>query len=101
MMTLLIDTTSNQEVKIGLRIDGKDYWIRKKIDKNKAQVALPMIDKLLKQKKLKLENLNRIEINVNEGSFTGIRVGLSIAQALSFALKIPVLPAQTGKKVIY
>lgn len=80
---------------MGLRVNGKDYWIRKKIDKNRAQVALPLIDKLLRKKGISLRDLDNIEVNVKEGSFTGVRVGLSVAQALGFTLKIPV------KKVLY
>ncbi|EKD65038.1 MAG: hypothetical protein ACD_50C00208G0010, partial [uncultured bacterium] len=31
-----------------------------------------------------------IEVNTHPGSFTGIRVGMAIANALGFALKIPI-----------
>ncbi len=95
MNTLLIDTTSNEEIEVGLRINNKKYAIKQKIDKRRAQVVLPLIDKILRKNNVRLSDLNEIEVNTKEGSFTGIRVGLSIAQALSFTLKIPL------KKVIY
>lgn len=95
MNTLIIDTSSNKEIKIGLKIEGKNYFLKQKINHKKAQVALPMIDKLLKQHRLKLKELSSIEVNTNPGSFTGIRVGMSIANALSFALKIPAKPRLT------
>lgn len=95
MNTLLINTANNQEVKIGLRINNKDHWIRKKIDTNKAQVVLPLIDKVLEEKGIHLSDLDNIEVNVNMGSFTGVRVGLSIANALGYVCKLPV------KKVLY
>lgn len=87
---LLIDTSSNKEVRVGLRIDTKEYVIRKKIGHQKAQVVLPLIDKLLSKKRLKITDINSIEVNSSHGSFTGVRVGVSIANALSFSLKIPV-----------
>ena len=54
-----------------------------------------MVEKVLKGKGLTLKDIDSIEVNTGPGSFTGIRVGMSIANALSFSLKIPV----NGKKV--
>ncbi|GEM_PF-144025 len=88
--TLLIDTASNREIVVGISIDGKKYLSKKKIGRQKAQVVLPMIDNLLLKHKLKLSDLTDIEVDQGPGSFTGLRVGISIANALSFALKIPV-----------
>lgn len=87
---LLIDTSSNKEIKVGMRIEGKCRYLKRKISKQKAQIALPMIDKLLKQYGFGLKDLELIEVNSRPGSFTGIRVGMAIANALAFALKIPV-----------
>ena len=87
---LLIDISNNREIKVGLRIDTKEYIIKEKIGRQKAQVVLPLIDKLLRKKGLEITDINGIEIYSINGSFTGIRVGMSIANALSFALKIPV-----------
>lgn len=87
---LLIDTSSNKEVKIGIRMDGEYRLFKRKITHQKAQVVLPMIDRLLRQYKVSLKDLRSIEVNTGSGSFTGIRVGMAIANAISFALKIPV-----------
>ena len=87
---LFIDTSSNKEITVKLRTKGIEYTIKRKIGKNKAQVVLPMIDKLLKHHDKTLKDVKSIEVNMSHGSFTGIRVGMAIANALSFALKIPV-----------
>lgn len=86
---LLIDTSSNKEIKVGIRIDKKEYEMRKKIGYQKAQVVLPMIDKFLRQYAIGIRDLSSIEVNTGHGSFTGIRVGMAIANALAFVLKIP------------
>ena len=88
--SLLIDTSSNKEITVKLKIKDQEYMIKRKIGKNKAQVALPTIDKLLNQQGLTLKDLTLIRINTSSGSFTGIRVGMAIANALSFALEVPV-----------
>lgn len=93
MKTLIIDTSSNKEILVGLKIDNKEFYLKKKINFRKAQAVLPMIDSLLKKHKVELKNINKIKVNTDpHGSFTGIRVGLSIANALSFVLRTPVLP---------
>ena len=95
MNTLILDTSDNKKIKVGLIINGHKYIQTKKITLNKTQIVLPMIDKILKKHSLKPEDLSKIRINAGPGSFTGLRVGLAIANALSFTLKVPV----NGKKI--
>lgn len=90
MKILIINTSDNKEVFIGIKIDGKEVAQRQKLDITKPQPALPMIDNILKENKIMLKDLDEIEVNTGPGSFTGIRVGLTIANTLSFVLKIPV-----------
>src|SRR5438128_1093962 len=92
---LFIDTTNNKEVTVGLTIEGKKITEKKPLDTRKAQVVLPILEKMLKEQQLRLENITAIEVNPGPGSFTGVRVGLSIANTLGFLLQIPV----NGKKV--
>ena len=95
MSTLILDTSDNKKIMVGLKINNKKYIQTKKITSNKTQIILPMIDKILKKYALKPKDLSEIKINAGPGSFTGLRVGLAIANALSFTLKIPV----NGKKI--
>lgn len=60
-----------------------------------SQVLLPLIEKLLKSQKLEYKDLKGIEVETGPGSFTGIRVGVSVANALGYSLGIPV----NGKKM--
>jgi tRNA threonylcarbamoyladenosine biosynthesis protein TsaB len=90
MIVLYIDTTNNKEVVVGLRIDGKDILTQQPLDTRKAQVVLPMLESLLHEQHLQLKDLTAIEVNPGPGSFTGIRVGIAIANTLGYLLKIPV-----------
>ena len=94
-MILRIDTTKQLEVHIELK-DPKSGKVQKLIQKQKlgSQVLLPMIVRILKKNDLSFKDLTAIEVNCGPGSFTGTRVGVSVANALGFALGVPV----NGKK---
>ncbi|HWY79119.1 MAG TPA: tRNA (adenosine(37)-N6)-threonylcarbamoyltransferase complex dimerization subunit type 1 TsaB [Candidatus Sulfotelmatobacter sp.] len=96
---LIIDTTNNKEMTVGLRIDNKEIIKKQSLDTRKAQVVLPMLEGLLKTHKLNLKEITAIEVNPGPGSFTGIRVGLSIANTLGFLLHIPVNENKVGESV--
>lgn len=99
MSILIIDTSSNKEIRVGLRVDEKANIITKKIGKEKAQVVLPMIEEIIKKHNAELKSLTSIEVNIGPGSFTGLRVGVSVANALGFALKIPINNKKVGEFV--
>lgn len=56
-----------------------------------------MLDKFLKHQKVTPKDLSKIIVCSGPGSFTGIRVGVSLAQALGFALYIPVIAIPKSK----
>lgn len=85
-----IDTANNLEVTVGLEIDGEKDLVKQKIDKREAQVVMPIIEKLLEKHTLDLTDVTEIMVDEGPGSFTGLRVGVSIANALAHTLKIPV-----------
>ena len=85
-MKLYIDTSSSD--KIIIKLDGKKYETEAK--KEKSQKLLPFIVETLKRKNKKIEDLSEIEVNTGPGSFTGLRVGVSVANAIGWAEGIPV-----------
>lgn len=90
-MKLYIDTSSNQKTIIRLG----DSELTQDSSVWRSQVVLPMIEGLLKNQNKKLSDITEIEVFPGPGSFTGLRVGTSIVNALGYALKIPV----NGKRV--
>ncbi len=55
------------------------------------------LEKFLKHQKVKMSDLTKVVVCSGPGSFTGIRVGVSLAQALAFALHIPVIAIPKSK----
>lgn len=94
-MILKIDTTKREKVTVQLfdqKLGLKDKLVQ--TQKLGSQVLLPMIIKILKKNKKSFKDLTAIEVNPGPGSFTGTRIGVSVANVLGFALNISV----NGKK---
>ena len=85
-MKLYIDTSDGQKIMVG--IDDKRF--KTDARQEKAQKLLPFINEVLKKEGKKIKEIKEIEVNTGPGSFTGLRVGVSVANALGWALGIPV-----------
>lgn len=94
-MILVIDTT-NKECLIEL-IGRKRARLKWHWQKDTGQEVLKKIDQLLKQNRKKLKELEAILVNQGPGSFTGTRVGITIANTLGWVLDIPVVGYREGK----
>lgn len=83
-MKLYIDTSNNQEIVIRL-----DEWeFKTDARREKAQMLLSFIDEKLKELGKTIDDVNQIEIVTGPGSFTGLRVGMSVANAIGFTKNI-------------
>lgn len=96
---LFIDTSDNKKIKVGLTINGQKDLIEEAVDHRRAQIVLPLIEKFLVKYSLTLNDLTAIEVNSGPGSFTGLRVGVTIANTLGWLLKIPVNQGKIGEMV--
>ncbi len=84
---LIIDTSS-EHCLMGIAQDGKILSSLITLHANQlSQTLIPSLQKLLQESGLKLSQLNEIAVGIGPGSYTGTRVGVSIAKSLSFALK--------------
>ncbi len=92
MRCLLVDT-STKCVNIAVSVDDKlVYSLHKVIDKNLSECCLSLIDEALKSSNLTLQEIDKIFACVGPGSFTGIRIGLTILKVIAWSLKIDVVP---------
>ncbi len=56
-----------------------------------ARLLMPMIDHLLKAWDLSVQDLGAVAVSKGPGSYTGLRVGVSTAKGLCFAMDKPLL----------
>ena len=60
-------------------------------DGNSSALA-PMIDSMLKQHDINPSKFDFVAVTIGPGTFTGLRVGISIAQGLSYSISKPIVP---------
>lgn len=100
-MKLYINTKDQKIITVALKKDGRDIDIM--TDKNKygSQALLPLILKILKKNKLKFKDLKGIGVETGPGSFTGLKVGVAVANALGYSLGILVNKKNLESNLIY
>lgn len=90
MITLFIDT-SNQDVSIALLKDGKIInKITKSIPNEHSKYAVSYIDEVLKKSEITPKEVQNIMVVNGPGSFTGVRIGLTIAKVYALLNDIKV-----------
>ena len=90
MFLLGIDTSGKKGIAC---LGGKESIMIKRMlsPRSSSQQLLPSLDILLKEREKNIRDLEGIVIILGPGSFTGLRIGLSLAKSLAFTLKIPLI----------
>lgn len=87
---LAIDTSL---AKCTVAISAGDFIFQRssELDRQSAQRVLPMLSELLCSAELKLSQIDLIAVMAGPGSFTGLRIGIGVAQGLSMANSTPAI----------
>ena len=88
---ILVLETGSSVCQVGL-LSGDELFRRSKSIRSHSQVLLELVDEVLHEAAVERHQLTAIAVNQGPGSFTGLRVGLSVAQGLAFAVDCPVIP---------
>ena len=90
MYTLFL-STYDKLITIGLLKNGELLDIKEiESNQNHSSLVIPTIDNLLNQNDITTSYLNEIIVVNGPGSFTGVRLGVTIAKTLAYTLGIPI-----------
>ena len=90
-MKLLAFDTSTIACSIGLSIDGKITLRHEIAPMKQAKIILPLLNQLLESENISINQLDAIAFGCGPGSFTGVRIAVSVAQGLAYAAQKPLI----------
>ena len=95
MTRLLSIDTSGLVTQVALALDGVLLNQKKAHSKRASQNVLRLVNEVLRASNLSLSQIEAMCVVTGPGSFTGLRVGVGVAQGLSSAQEIPLLGVST------
>ena len=92
MKSLLAIDTSTENCSVALVHDGKLTTRNIESPREHSQKLLPFVEEVLDSAGVSLAELDGLVVGAGPGSFTGVRIGVSMAQGLAFSADFPVYP---------
>jgi len=101
MGVLLNLETSSTNCSVCVAKDGEILAIKELNSKNysHAEKLHVFIEEVMHEASMKIENLEAVAVSKGPGSYTGLRIGVSAAKGLCYALGIPLISVSTLKSM--
>jgi len=87
--------TATENCSVALLVDGQLYARSEVAPRDHTKKILPMVDEVLNEAGIRLQDLDALAFGRGPGSFTGVRIGIGIAQGLAFGADLPMIGIST------
>ena len=95
-MTILCIETSTNCCSAAITIDGEAQAIRANLTGANHASELPVfIEQLLSEARTNQWHIDAVALSQGPGSYTGLRIGTSVAKGLCYGMNIPLIPVDT------
>lgn len=96
MAVILNIETSTQVCSASIAKNGEVIAIRESFeDRSHASLLTVFINELLQEVKITANDLDAVSVSEGPGSYTGLRIGVSVAKGICYARKIPLIAVNT------
>lgn len=95
-MLMLGISTSGREPSVEISKDGVGFGLFRDTSRaSYSETLMGLIERAVDAAGISLSDFDAIAVDVGPGSFTGVRIGVSCANAMAMALGIPVIPVSS------
>ncbi|MBE9469070.1 MAG: tRNA (adenosine(37)-N6)-threonylcarbamoyltransferase complex dimerization subunit type 1 TsaB [Bacteroidetes bacterium] len=96
MAKILNIETSTNVCSVALSENGKliDYK-ESQVDKSHSTILTVFIDEMLKQNNIQASQLDAVAVSKGPGSYTGLRIGVSVTKGICYAVEKPAIGVST------
>lgn len=96
MAKILNVETSTTVCSVAIGIDG-EFCVVHEVNEgySHAEQLEDLIEKSLNDAQLSIKDIDAVSVSKGPGSYTGLRIGVSLAKGLSYGLKIPMISVPT------
>lgn len=101
MICLFLDTSSD-DLFVSIKKDNDIIYTKIIGTKNDhSSYLIKTIREGLSKNNLNIRDVNKIMCTVGPGSFTGTRIGITVAKTIAWSLNIPVIPVSSLKQYVF
>lgn len=98
MSTILNIETSGKTCSVALTREGVlEFDLENSDGMKHAELLAPFVERAMEEVKRKEWKLDAVAVSIGPGSYTGLRIGLSLAKGLAFSLGVPLIGVSTMK----
>ncbi|MFM5511699.1 tRNA (adenosine(37)-N6)-threonylcarbamoyltransferase complex dimerization subunit type 1 TsaB [Aeromonas veronii] len=94
-LKILAVDTATEACSAALLVGGKLFSRWEEAPRDHTRKILPMVQAVLEDAGISLSDLDAIAFGRGPGSFTGVRIGISVAQGLAFGAGVPLIGIST------
>ena len=100
-MNILAVDSVGKVIEVLLIKDNEQYIKTLEHDKNASEFLLSVIDKILTENNITLNELDYLALNVGPGSFTGIRIAMSLFKGFMVTTQLKCIVVNSFEKISY
>lgn len=102
MTSILLLETSTRVCSVGLSIDNRLVSIRETSEsQSHSELITSFIEEVVSEPELAFTDLSAVAVSMGPGSYTGLRIGVSTAKGICYALDIPLIAIDTLKAMAF